>query len=165
VAKASAAATGPDRTMGLVHGKWGALWEEDCDKNSLNTWGIDTTTGPPTPTGGHLQGGWGDMPIRDTIRRVQVLKAARGRRAGDGEGWTSAASAQQTRDARSVSRRDRPWGVSDGGREGSGVGHYALRALEERWSGPARACSAMLLHGTRWAMAGVVRAGMAWVWS
>jgi hypothetical protein len=126
-----------------------------------------TTAGPPIPTGGPpprgRRGGGRDLPIRDTIPRVQVLNAARGKGAGGGEALTSAESAQQTCDARSVSRRYRPRGVSDGGRDGSGVGHYAMRSLSQRGSSPARAGSCPLRHGTRWAMVGVVRSGLAWV--
>jgi hypothetical protein len=106
-----AAATSPDHTMGFVHAKSGSLCERGCDKSSLQNGGIDRCNCPPgergegaTPPGG----GGGRGRYRYIYRRVQVLKAARGWDAGDGEGWTRVASAEQTCDAWSIARRDRP---------------------------------------------------------
>jgi hypothetical protein len=140
--------------MVLVHGKGGALWEADCDNNSLEKWGIDIAPirsdapqGPPPSRGG--RGGLTDQGYTTTSAGSQ---GGPRQGCGDGEEVTRAASAQRRRDARSVSWRDRPWGVSDGGREGSRVGPYALRSLSRRGSGPARGGSGPLRHGARWAM-------------
>jgi len=59
--------------------------------------------------------------------RALVAIAPRDTAAGVREMGTSAESAPQTGDVRSVSRLDGPWDVIDGGSDGSRLGEHVVR--------------------------------------